>query len=56
MQVMLIIPTVVRVFLCVQPTDMRKSFVGITGLVQTGCKRNFLDGRLAWSSTDFATN
>jgi len=43
---MLSIPAGVRVFLCVQPTDMRKSFDGLTGLVQSVFDRNILDGHL----------
>jgi hypothetical protein len=28
------LPAAVRVFLCTRPTDLRKSFDGLTGLVQ----------------------
>jgi len=43
---MLSVPSGVRVFLCVQPTDMRKSFDGLAGLVQSVFQRNILDGHL----------
>lgn len=43
---MLSIPAGVRVFLCVPPTDMRKSFDGLTGLVQSVFQQNVLDGHL----------
>ena len=43
---MLSVPAGVRVFLCVHPTDMRKSFDGLTGLVQSVFERNILDGHL----------
>ena len=31
---MIMLPSAVRIFLCTRPTDMRKSFDGLTGLVQ----------------------
>lgn len=43
---MLSVPSGVRIFLCLHPTDMRKSFDGLTGLVQSVFERNILDGHL----------
>lgn len=43
---MLSLPTQARVYLCVAPTDLRKSFDGLSGLVQTAFQRNVLDGHL----------
>jgi transposase len=36
----------VRVFLCTQPTDMRKSFDGLSGLVQEYLGQDLLTGHL----------
>jgi transposase len=36
----------VRVFLCTRPTDMRKSFDGLTGLVQECFRQDLLTGHL----------
>lgn len=36
----------VRVFLCSKPTDMRKSFDGLSGLVETMFEANVLSGDL----------
>lgn len=36
----------VRVFLCTQPTDMRKSFDGLCGLVETMFAADVLSGHL----------
>jgi transposase len=36
----------VRVFLCTRPTDMRKSFDGLSGLVQECFKEDLLGGHL----------
>src|SRR5438270_13849005 len=36
----------VRVFLCTRPTDMRKSFDGLSGLVQECFKVDLLTGHL----------
>jgi transposase len=36
----------VRVFLCTQPTDMRKSFDGLSGLVQECFQQDVLTGHL----------
>jgi transposase len=36
----------VRVFLCTRPTDMRKSFDGLTGLVQECFGQDLLTGHL----------
>ena len=43
---MLSIPPGVRVYLCLTATDMRKSFDGLSGLVQSVFERNVLDGHL----------
>jgi transposase len=40
------LPAVVRIFLCTQPTDMRKSFDGLTGLVQQCFGQDPLTGHL----------
>ena len=31
---MIMLPSAVRIFLCMRPIDLRKSFDGLTGLVQ----------------------
>ncbi len=43
---MLSLPIQSHVDLCVTPTDMRKSFDGLCGLVQSVFDRNVLDGHL----------
>jgi transposase len=43
---MLSLPANVRIYLCATPTDMRKSFDGLGGLVQSVFERNVLDGHL----------
>jgi transposase len=43
---MLSLPSNVRIYLCATPTDMRKSFDGLGGLVQSVFQRNLLDGHL----------
>ena len=43
---MLSVPTQGRVYLCIAPTDMRKSFDGLCGLVQTVFAANVLDGHV----------
>jgi transposase len=43
---MLSLPTKVRVFICSQPTDMRKSFDGLHALVQSVLKQDPLSGDL----------
>jgi transposase len=43
---MLSLPPQVRVFLCTQPTDMRKSFDGLHGLVQEVLRQDPLSGDL----------
>ena len=43
---MLNLPANVRMYLCAVPTDMRKSFDGLCGLVQTVFRRDVLDGHL----------
>ena len=40
------LPAAVRVFLCTQPTDMRKGFDGLTGLVREGFGQDPLTGHL----------
>ena len=43
---MLSLPPQVRVFLCTQPTDLRKSFDGLHGLVQEVLRQDPLSGDL----------
>ena len=43
---MLNLPANVRIYLCASPTDMRKSFDGLCGLVQTVFGRDVIDGHL----------
>jgi transposase len=43
---MLSLPTQTRIYLCVAPTDLRKSFDGLSGLVQSVFQRDVLDGHL----------
>jgi transposase len=40
------LPAAVRVFLCTRPTDMRKSFDGLSGLVQECFGQDLLAGHL----------
>jgi transposase len=40
------LPSTVRVFLCTQPTDMRKSFDGLMGLVTSQLQQDPLSGHL----------
>src|SRR5450755_2181863 len=44
--VMIMLPAAVRIFLCSRPTDMRKSFDGLTGLVQECFGQDPLTGHL----------
>src|SRR5229473_3195209 len=44
--VMILLPSAVRIFLCTRPTDMRKSFDGLTGLVQECFDQDPLTGHL----------
>src|SRR5207237_8513639 len=44
--VMIMLPSAVRIFLCTRPTDMRKSFDGLTGLVQECFAQDLLTGHL----------
>ena len=44
---MIMLPSAVRVFLCTRPTDLRKSFDGLTGLVQECFGQDPLTGHLA---------
>ena len=43
---MIMLPPTVRFFLCTRPTDMRKSFDGLTGLVQECFGQDPLTGHL----------
>src|SRR5512142_286946 len=43
---MILPPSAVRVFLCTRPTDMRKSFDGLSGLVQECFGQDLLTGHL----------
>ncbi len=43
---MILLPASVRIFLCVRPTDMRKSFDGLSGLVQECFRQDLLTGHL----------
>lgn len=43
---MLSLPSQARVFLCAAPVDLRKSFDGLSGLVESVFKSNVLDGHL----------
>jgi hypothetical protein len=43
---MLSLPSSVRLFLCTQPVDLRKSFDGLLGLVQTHFHQDPLSGHL----------
>src|SRR5436305_14287220 len=44
--VMILLPSAVRIFLCTRPTDLRKSFDGLTGLVQECFAQDLLTGHL----------
>lgn len=43
---MLNLPTQTQIFLCAAPVDLRKSFDGLSGLVQSVFQANVLDGHL----------
>ena len=43
---MIMLPSAVRIFLCTRPTDMRKGFDGLTGLVQECFGQDPLTGHL----------
>ncbi len=43
---MILLPASVRIFLCTRPTDMRKSFDGLSGLVQECFGQGPLTGHL----------
>ncbi|MFQ5464024.1 MAG: IS66 family insertion sequence element accessory protein TnpB [Phycisphaerae bacterium] len=43
---MLSVPSTVSIFLCTQPTDMRKGFDGLSGLVRGAFGADPLDGSL----------
>ena len=40
------LPANARIYLCTTPTDMRKSFDGLSGLVQSVFERDLLEGHL----------
>ncbi len=42
---MLNLSPLVRVFLCTKPTDLRKGFDGLSGLVETGFEADVLSGK-----------
>src|SRR6516165_11760193 len=44
--VMIMLPSAVRIFLCTRPVDLRKSFDGLTGLVQDWFGQDPLNGHL----------
>ena len=43
---MIMLPSAVRIFLCTRPTDLRKSFDGLSGLVQECFSQDLLTGHL----------
>lgn len=43
---MLTLPGNVSIYLCTRPVDLRKSFDGLSGLVESVFGRNLLDGHL----------
>jgi IS66 Orf2 like protein len=43
---MIMLPAAVRIFLCTRPTDMRKSFDGLSGLIQECFGHDLLAGHL----------
>ena len=43
---MIMLPSTARIFLCTRPTDMRKSFDGLSGLVQECFDQDLLTGHL----------
>jgi len=43
---MLSLPLNTSIYLCVAPVDLRKSFDGLSGLVESVFQRNLLDGHL----------
>jgi transposase len=43
---MIMLPSTARIFLCARPVDLRKSFDGLTGLVQDCFGQDPLDGHL----------
>jgi transposase len=43
---MIMLPSAVRIFLCTRPTDIRKGFDGLTGLVQECFGQDPLTGHL----------
>ena len=43
---MLNLPAETRIYLCTSPVDLRKSFDGLSGLVESVFQRNVLEGHL----------
>jgi transposase len=43
---MILLPSAVRIFLCTRPTDLRKSFDGLSGLVEECFRQDLLTGHL----------
>ena len=43
---MILLPSAVRAFLCTRSVDMRKSFDGLSGLVEECFRQDLLDGHL----------
>jgi transposase len=43
---MIMLPSAVRIFLCTRPTDLRKGFDGLSGLVQECFSQELLTGHL----------
>ena len=43
---MILLPSSVRIFLCTRPTDMRKSFDGLSGMAQECFRQELLTGHL----------
>lgn len=43
---MLNLPSLTRIYLCATPVDLRKSFDGLSGIVESVFEKNVLDGHL----------
>jgi transposase len=43
---MIMLPSTVRIYCCTRPTDMRKSFDGLSGLIQECFNQDLLSGHL----------
>jgi hypothetical protein len=52
---MLLINPQVRVYLCTMPVALRKSFDGLSGLVQSVAQQSLLEGHLFLFLPDFVT-